>query len=40
MQGKIKTIAPEAYIAPPRFGPAEAAARRAREHLDHVALAV
>jgi N-acetylglucosamine kinase-like BadF-type ATPase len=40
MQEKIKTIAPEAYIGPPRFGPAEAAARMAREHLDNVALAV
>jgi N-acetylglucosamine kinase-like BadF-type ATPase len=40
MKEEIRTIAPQAYLAPPRFGPAVAAARMAREHLDHVALAV
>jgi N-acetylglucosamine kinase-like BadF-type ATPase len=40
MREQIKAIAPQAYLAPPRFTPAIAAARMAREHLDHVALAV
>jgi N-acetylglucosamine kinase-like BadF-type ATPase len=40
MRTKIKTLAPQAYLAPPRFGPAVAAARMAREHLEQVALAV
>jgi N-acetylglucosamine kinase-like BadF-type ATPase len=40
MREEIKTIAPRAYLAPPRFPPAVAAARMAREHLNHVALAV
>jgi N-acetylglucosamine kinase-like BadF-type ATPase len=37
---QIKKVAPRAYVAPPRFPPAVAAARMARQHLDHVALAV
>ena len=40
MREQIRAIAPQAYLAPPRFSPAIAAARMAREHLDHVALAV
>jgi N-acetylglucosamine kinase-like BadF-type ATPase len=40
MREQIKKVAPKAYLAPPRFSPAVAAARMAREHLDHVALAV
>lgn len=40
MREEIKAIARQAYLAPPRFSPAVAAARMAREHLDHVALAV
>jgi N-acetylglucosamine kinase-like BadF-type ATPase len=40
MREEIRTIAPKAYLAPPRFSPAVAAARMAREHLNHVALAV
>jgi N-acetylglucosamine kinase-like BadF-type ATPase len=40
MREEIKRIAPRAYLAPPRFPPAVAAARMAREHLNHVALAV
>lgn len=40
MRQEIKAIAPQAFLALPRFTPAIAAARMAREHLDHVALAV
>lgn len=40
MREQVKAIAPQAYLAPPRFSPPIAAARMAREHLDHVALAV
>jgi len=40
MREEIKKIAPKAYLAPPRFSPAVAAARMAREHLNNVALAV
>ncbi|MFN2492271.1 MAG: N-acetylglucosamine kinase [Pyrinomonadaceae bacterium] len=40
MREEIKKIAPKAYLAPPRFTPAVAAARMAREHVNHVALAV
>ena len=40
MRQEIKAIAPRAFLAPPRFTPAVAAARMAREHLDHIALAV
>lgn len=40
MREEIKKIAPKAYLGPPRFSPAVAAARMAREHLNHVALAV
>jgi len=36
----VKRVAPNAYLAPPRFSPAVAAARMAREHLNHMALAV
>jgi hypothetical protein len=37
---EIKKVAPDAYLAPPRFSPAVAAARMARQHINHVALAV
>jgi N-acetylglucosamine kinase-like BadF-type ATPase len=37
---ELRVIAPNAYLAPPRFTPAVAAARMAWEHLDHLALAV
>jgi N-acetylglucosamine kinase-like BadF-type ATPase len=37
---EVKRVAPGAYLAPPRFSPAVAAARMAREHLNHMALAV
>lgn len=36
---EVKRVAPKAYLAPPRFSPAVAAARMAREHLNHMALA-
>jgi N-acetylglucosamine kinase-like BadF-type ATPase len=36
----VNGIAPKAYLAPPRFPPAVAAARMARHHVNHVALAV
>jgi N-acetylglucosamine kinase-like BadF-type ATPase len=40
MREELKQTAPRAYLAPPRFSPAVAAARMAREHLNHIALAV
>jgi hypothetical protein len=40
MREEIRKTAPQAFLAPPRFRPAVAAARMAREHLDHLALAV
>ncbi len=40
MREEMKRVAPKAYLAPPRFSPAVAAARMAREHLNHMALAV
>ena len=40
VRDEVKRIAPNAYLAPPRFSPAVAAARMAREHLNHMALAV
>jgi N-acetylglucosamine kinase-like BadF-type ATPase len=40
MREQVGAVAPRAYFAPPRFPPALAAARMAREHLNHVALAV
>ena len=40
MRGEVKQMAPRAYLAPPRLSPAVAAARMAREHLNHIALAV
>ena len=40
LREEVHRIAPSAYMAPPRFAPAIAAARMAREHLNHVAVAV
>jgi N-acetylglucosamine kinase-like BadF-type ATPase len=40
MREQVKKIAPRAFLAPPRIPPAVAAARMARERLNHVALAV
>lgn len=37
---EVNRVAPKAYLAPPRFPPAVAAARMARHHVNHVALAV
>jgi len=40
MRDEISRVAPGAFLAPPRFSPAEAAARMARDHLNNMALAV
>jgi N-acetylglucosamine kinase-like BadF-type ATPase len=40
LRNEVHRVAPKAYLQPPHFGPAVAAARMAREHLSHVALAV
>jgi N-acetylglucosamine kinase-like BadF-type ATPase len=40
MRQEVRRVAPKAFLAPPRFSPAVAAARMAREHLNHMALAV
>ena len=40
MREEVSRVAPKAYLAPPRFSPAVAAARMAWEHLNHMALAV
>jgi N-acetylglucosamine kinase-like BadF-type ATPase len=40
MRDEIVRVAPKAFLAPPRFSPAVAAARMARERLNHMALAV
>jgi N-acetylglucosamine kinase-like BadF-type ATPase len=40
VRDEVKRVAPNAYLAPPRFSPAVAAARMARERLNHMALAV
>jgi N-acetylglucosamine kinase-like BadF-type ATPase len=37
---EVMKVATHAYLAPPRFSPAVAAARMARQHVNHVALAV
>ncbi|HSK63207.1 MAG TPA: hypothetical protein VK893_05180, partial [Pyrinomonadaceae bacterium] len=37
---KVKQLAPRAYCEPPHFAPAVAAARMARERINHIALAV
>jgi N-acetylglucosamine kinase-like BadF-type ATPase len=39
LREELKIIAPNAYVGPPQFSPAVAAARMAREHLNHIALA-
>jgi len=39
MESEIKAVAPRAYLAPPRFSPAVAAARMARAHVNEMALA-
>jgi N-acetylglucosamine kinase-like BadF-type ATPase len=40
MREEVSRVAPKAFLAPPRFSPAVAAARMAREHLNNMALAV
>lgn len=40
LRNEVQRVAPKAYLGPPRFPPAIAAARMAREHINHVALAV
>ena len=40
LREEVKTVAPKAYFEPPHFAPAVAAARMAREHVNHIALAV
>ncbi|MEP6820430.1 MAG: BadF/BadG/BcrA/BcrD ATPase family protein [bacterium] len=40
LREEVIRVAPKAYLAPPRFSPAVAAARMAWEHLNHMALAV
>lgn len=40
LRNEIKKVAPRAYFEPPHFAPAVAAARMARERINHVALAV
>lgn len=40
MRTEVNKVAPRAYFQPPHFSPAVAAARMAREHINHIALAV
>jgi len=40
LRAEVKRVAPRAYFEPPHFAPAVAAARMAREHVNHIALAV
>ena len=40
MRDEVHKVASKAYLAPPRYSPAEAAARLARKHFKHVAVAV
>jgi N-acetylglucosamine kinase-like BadF-type ATPase len=40
LRQEVNRFAPKAYLGPPHFGPAIAAARMARDHVNHVALAV
>jgi N-acetylglucosamine kinase-like BadF-type ATPase len=40
LSAEVRKIAPRAFFEPPRFAPAVAAARMARERINHIALAV
>jgi hypothetical protein len=40
LRAEVRTVAPRAYFEPPHFAPAVAAARMARERINHIALAV
>jgi N-acetylglucosamine kinase-like BadF-type ATPase len=39
LRKEVQKVAPRAYFQPPHFSPAVAAARMAREHINHIALA-
>jgi len=39
MRKEVQKVAPLAFFQPPHFSPAVAAARMAREHINHIALA-
>jgi N-acetylglucosamine kinase-like BadF-type ATPase len=40
LRNEVKRVAPRTFFEPPRFAPAVAAARMARERMNHIALAV
>jgi hypothetical protein len=40
LRAEVEKVAPRAYFQPPHFSPAVAAARMARERVNHIALAV
>jgi N-acetylglucosamine kinase-like BadF-type ATPase len=40
LRAEVKKVAPRAYFEPPHFAPAVAAARMARDRINHIALAV
>jgi hypothetical protein len=40
LRDELNKAAPHAYLAPPQFPPAVAAARMAHDHLNQIALAV
>ena len=40
LKGEVQRVAPRAFFEPPHFAPAVAAARMARERINHIALAV
>ena len=40
LRNEVKKVAPRAYFEPPHFAPPVAAARMARERINHIALAV
>ena len=40
LRAEVRKVASRAYFEPPHFAPAVAAARMARERINHVALAV
>jgi len=40
LRNEVKKVAPRTFFEPPRFAPAVAAARMARERMNHIALAV
>jgi DhnA family fructose-bisphosphate aldolase class Ia len=40
LRAEVRKVAPRAFFEPPHFAPAVAAARMARERINHIALAV